>query len=223
MQQAAEAIGASSDTAGAASLLAPMVADASPYSDLTLLIGADLARFFNQKEAAIALYEGALTKNPNIRDANYFLAYLYYETKKADKIIPIADRLMVLDPSNGDNWQMKALAYSLMADAEKDAKKKGELIKTMTDLSSHGESMPVRLTVTRFERREAGAALAGVVENRSKAPKAYSVVVEFLDLAGTVVESMTAEVPAVKPTETGSFDLTATKPGIVAYRYAALK
>lgn len=223
MQQAAEAIGAASDTAAAKELLAPMVADASPYSDLTLLIAADLARFFAQKDAAIAMYEGALAKNANIRDANYFLAFLYYETKKADKIIPLAERLMQIDPSNGDNYQMKALAYQLMADAEKDVKKKAEHIKTMQALSTEGDQMPQRLTVTRFERREEGAALAGTIENRGKTDKAYTLQVEFLDLQGGVVETMTAQVAAVKPGEHGGFELTATKPGIVAYRYAALK
>ncbi len=223
MQSAAEAIGGVSDTAAAAKFLAPLVADASPYNDLTLLIGADLARFFNQKDAAIALYEGALAKNPNIRDASYFLAYLYYETKKADKIIPLTDRLIQIDPANGDNYQMKALAYQLMAEAEKDAKKKAELIATMQSLSEEGERMPQRLSVTRFERRESGAALAGMIENRGKADKAYTVEVEFLDMQGAVVETMTAQVAAVKPGEVGGFELTATKPGIVAYRYAPLK
>jgi hypothetical protein len=223
MQQAAEMIGASSDTAGAAALLAPLVADASPYNDLTLLIGADLARYFAQKDAAIALYEGALAKNANIRDANYFLAYLYFEAKKPERVIALTDRLLQIDPSNGDNLQMKALAYQLMAEAEKDARKKADLIKQMQTLSEQGEGMPQRLTVSRFERREAGAALAGMVENRGKAAKAYTVAVEFLDLAGEVVESMTAQVAEVKPGEMGSFELTATKPGVVAYRYAALK
>lgn len=223
MQQAAEAIGAASDTAGAKELLAPMVADATPYTDLTLLIAADLARFFDQKAAAIAMYEGALAKNPNIRDANYFLAFLYYETKQPDKIIPLAERLMQIDPSNGDNYQLKALAFQLQADVEKDAKKKAEIIKAMQELSNAGEAMPHRLTITRFERREEGAALSGVIENRARADKAYTVNVEFLDMQGAVVETMTAEVPTVKPNETGSFELTATKAGIVAYRYAALK
>jgi hypothetical protein len=223
MQQAAELIGASSDTAGAAALLAPLVADPSPYTDLTLLIGADLARYFAQKDAAIALYEGALAKNANIRDANYFLAYLYFEAKKPERIIALTDKLLQIDPSNGDNLQMKALAYQLMAEAEKDARKKADLIKQMQTLSEQGESMPQRLTVSRFERREAGAALAGTVENRGRAAKAYTVAVEFLDLAGEVVESMTAQVTEVKPGETGSFELTTTKPGVVAYRYAALK
>jgi tetratricopeptide (TPR) repeat protein len=200
-----------------------MVADPTPYTDLTLLIAADLGRFFNQKDAAIAMYEGALAKNPNIRDANYFLAFLYFETKKPDKIIPLADRLMTLDPSNGDNYQLKALAYQLQADAEKDVKKKAEIIKTMQTLSNQGEAMPHRLSITRFERREEGAALSGVIENRAQAAKAYTVNVEFLDMQGAVVETMTAQVASVKPNETGSFDLTATKPGIVAYRYAALK
>ncbi len=222
-QQASELIGATQDTAAAIALLAPMVADAMPYSDLTLLLAADVARFFGRTADAMVMYEGALKKNVNIRDANYFLAYLYYEAKKGEPMLPLTEKLIELDPSNGDNLQMKALAFQRMAELEKDTKKKAGLIKMMQDLSAQGEAMPMRLTITRFERRAEGAALGGNVENRGKVAKAYTVAVEFLDLQGAVIESMTALVASVKPGEVGTFELTATKAGVAAYRYAALK
>ena len=60
-------------------------------------------------------------------------------------------------------------------------------------------------------------------ENSSKVAKAYTLKMDFLDTAGNVVETMTVEVPTVKPGERGNFELTPTKPGIVAYKYEALK
>jgi len=222
---ASEIVSLQQDTAGARALLAPLVADPAPYSDLTLLLAADLARMNNRNSDAMVMYVGALAKNPNIRDANYFLAYMYYEAKQPDKMLPLTDKLIEIDPSNGDNYLMRAYAYQLMASAERDPRKKAEYTKTQDSLAARETVLAGqhKLTISRFERREQGAALGGVIENLGKAPKAFTVKMDFMDAAGTVVETVTVEVPAVKPGERGPFEMTATKPGIVAYKYEALK
>lgn len=220
---ASEIISVAQDTAAAVALLAPMVSTPEPYGDLTLLLGADLARIFNRNDDAMALYASALTKNPNTRDASYFLSFMYYEAKKAAPMMQLTQKLVEIDPSNPDNYLMRAYAIKLTADEEKDAAKKAALMKQMTEFTTIEATMPHKLLVSRFERREEGALLAGSVENRGKAAKAYTVKVDFLDIQGNVVESMTAEVPSVKPGETGTFTMKPTKPGIVAYKYDALK
>ncbi len=222
---ASELIMLNQDSVAARELLTPMVADPSPYSDLTLLLAADLARAMNRSADAMAMYAGALAKNPNIRDANYFLAYMYYEAKQPEKMIPLTDRLMAIDPSNGDNFLMRAYAYQLMVAAERDPKKKAELQKMQDEYAAKENTLAGqhKLLITRFERRKEGAALGGTIENLGKAPKAFTVKMEFLDVAGNVVETMTVEVPAVKPGERGTFEMVPTKPGIAAYRYEALK
>lgn len=220
---ASEIVSIAQDTAAAVALMAPMVADATPYNDLTLLLGADLARIFSRNNDAMKLYEGALAKNPNTRDASYFLSFMYYEAKKAAPMMALTEKLLEIDPSNPDNYLMRAYAIKLTADEEKDATKKAALMKQMNEFTQREATMPHRLLVSRFERRAEGALLAGTVENRGKTPKAYVVNFEFLDKDGAVVETMTANVAEVKPTETGTFQLTATKPGIVAYRYEAIK
>ncbi len=224
-QSASEIVQLSQDTAAARALLEPMVADPSPYSDLTLLLGADLARAGSRDADAMALYAGALAKNPNIRDANYFLAYMYYNAKQPDKMIPLTERLLEIDPSNGDNYQMRAVAYQLMFQAERDPRKKAELQKQFDEWSAKENALAAqhRLTVNRFERRREGAALGGEVENLTKAPKTFTVRMMFLDTAGNVLETMTAEVKDVKPGEKGKFEFTPTTRGIVAYKYEALK
>lgn len=223
LSAASEIISVAQDSVAARELLAPMVNDPSPYNDLTLLLGADVARMFSRNEDAMALYAGALEKNPNTRDASYFLSFMYYEAKKAAPMMALTEKLVAIDPSNPDNYLMRAYAFKLTADEETDATKKAALMKQMNEFTQREATMPHRLVVSRFERRTEGALLAGNIENRGKAEKAYRVTFEFLDISGNVVETMTAEVAAVKPAETGTFSITATKPGIVAYRYEAIK
>lgn len=222
---ASEIIQLNQDSAAARELLAPMVADPAPYGDLTLLLAADVARAFSRTSDAMAMYAAALAKNPNIRDANYFLAYMYYEAKQPDKMLPLTEKLIEIDPSNGDNYLMRAYAYQLMASAEKDAKKKAELVKMQDELAGKEGVLSTqhKLTITRFERRAEGAALSGVVENFTKAAKSFTVKMDFMDAAGNVLETLTAEVAGVKPGDRGTFELTATKAGVVAYKYEALK
>jgi tetratricopeptide (TPR) repeat protein len=222
---ASEIVTLSQDSVAARNLLAPMVADPAPYSDLTLLLAADLARAMSRNQDAMAMYAGALAKNPNIRDANYFLAYMYYEAKQPEKMLPLTERLIAIDPSNGDNYLMRAYAYQLMVQAERDPRKKAELQKLQDEFAAKENTLASqhKLTVTRFERRAAGASLGGTVENLGKAPKAFTVKMDFLDAAGNVVETVTSEIPAVKPGERGTFEMVPTRPGIVAYKYEALK
>jgi tetratricopeptide (TPR) repeat protein len=212
------------DSAAMRALLAPLVASPGKYTDLTLLLAAELARSSGRSTDAIALYEGALAKNANIRDANYFLAFLYYEAKQADKMLPLTDRLITIDPSNGDNYLMKAYAYSLMVAAEKDAKKKGEYQRLQDSLSAEEAKLAAahKVQIARFERRAQGAALGGAVENLAKVARPFTVTVEFMDAQGTVLETMTAEVPETAPGARGEFALEPTKPGIVAFRYRPL-
>jgi hypothetical protein len=212
------------DTAATRAFLAPLVAAPATYTDLTLLLGAEMARSSQRSSDAIALYAGALAKNANIRDANYFLAYLYYEAKQPAKMLPLTDRLITIDPSNGDNYLMKAYAYSLMTAAEKDVKKRAEYQRLQDSLSAEEGKLAAahKMQITRFERKAQGAALGGAVENLAKVARPFTVTVEFMDTQGTVLETMTAQVPETAPGARGEFMLEPTKAGIVAFRYLPL-
>lgn len=220
---ASEIVGLQQDSARGREILSSISADPAPYDDLTLLLAADMARVFQRNDDAMKLYEAALAKNANVRDANYFLAFMYYEKKDAPKMLALTTKVIELDPSNPDNYLLHSEAIKLAAAAETDAAKKRAMTREAEAAAAMEVSMPHRLHVTQFERRAEGALLRGTIENRAKAAKSYDVVVEFLDAAGTVVETMTANVPSVAVGAAGEFTLTATKPGIVAYRYQALK
>ena len=80
---------------------------------------------------------------------------MYYEAKEPEKMIPLTDRLMAIDPSNGDNYLMRAYAYQLMVQAEKDPKKKAELQKLQDEFAGKENTLAGqhKLLITRFERR----------------------------------------------------------------------
>jgi tetratricopeptide (TPR) repeat protein len=206
-------------------ILDPMIEDPLPYPDLTLLIGAETSRMLNRADDAMALYKGALEKNPNIRDANYFLTFMLIEAKRVSETGPLLDKLLEIDPSNPDNLLMKTMAVRQVAEAEKDTKKRAELIKQVEGVMAQESSMQHRLTVTRFERDagDGGARLTGSIENRGRAAKTYTVEVSFLDLDGNVLETLTATTESAAPGATVSFEVKGTEPGVAAWKYAPLK
>lgn len=202
--------------------LGPMLEDPMPYQDLALLIGAETSRMLNRNDDAMTLYRAALEKNPNIRDANYFLSFLLIESGQHAEALPLVEKLLELDPSNPDNLMMKTLAKRPIAEAERDATKRAALIRELDALTRQEAAMTQQLRITRFERRADGAVLMGEIENRSRAAKTYTVNVEFLDLDGNVVESKSVTTASAAPNATVPFELQATVPGIAAYRYAPL-
>jgi tetratricopeptide (TPR) repeat protein len=211
------------DTTLLREVLSPMLEDPTPYQDLALLIGAETSRMLNRTDDAMSLYRAALAKNPNIRDANYFLAFLLIEAKQHQEALPLTDKLLELDPSNPDNLMMKTLAKRPIAEAETDATKRAALIRELEALTRQEAAMAQQLRITRFERRAEGAILTGEIENRSRAAKTYTVNVEFLDLDGNVVESVSVTTASAAPSTSVTFEVNATRPGIAAYRYAPLQ
>jgi tetratricopeptide (TPR) repeat protein len=206
------------------SILDPMIEDPLPYPDLTLLIGAETSRMLNRTDDAMALYKGALEKNPNIRDANYFLTFMLIEAKRVAETGPLLDKLMEIDPSNPDNLLMRTMALRQVAEEEKDTRKRAELIKQVEGVMAQESAMQHRLSVTRFVRSSGGGAeLGGSIENRGRTAKAYTVEIQFMDIDGNVVESLTATTETAAPGATVTFEVKGTEPGVAAWKYAPLK
>jgi tetratricopeptide (TPR) repeat protein len=216
--------------------LDPMLATPAPYADLALLIGAEVSRMGGNMDNAIALYREVLKKNPNARDANYFLAYLLLDSNRSEEAFPMLEKLVEIDPSNGDNFLLKSIAVRNRAtaaqtrrDAERDATRRQALLREVRVLTAEADSLGAqesglqqKLQVIGFERRPDGAKLNGTIENRGRAAKAYTVEMSFLNLAGEVLETQTVTTASIAPGATGGFEITATKPGIVAWRYKPL-
>lgn len=217
--------------------LKPMLENPAPYADLALLIGAEVSRMGGNVPNAIALYQETLKKNPNARDANYFLAYLLIDGNRGEEALPMLDRLIEIDPSNGDNYLLKSIvirnraaAAQTRRDATRDATQRQTLLREVRALTAQADSlgakesgMPHKLQVIGFERRADGAKLNGTIENRTQAAKTYTIEMSFLSATGEVLETLTVTSESIAAGATGGFEVLATKPGIVAWRYKALQ
>jgi hypothetical protein len=63
--------------------------------------------------------------------------------------------------------------------------------------------------------------LAGSIDNRSDEEKSYTLKFEFMDAAGTVLDTRELSVEGVKGKGSKSFRVELTdKPGVAAFRYA---
>ncbi len=203
-------------------VLTPLLSTPDSFPDISLLLGGETARMKSRTEDAMALYRAALAKNPNIRDANYFLSYLLLEANKPAEALPLTQKLIELDPSNPDNYMMASIAARQTAQAESNAQQKAALTRQADQLGTQESRMPQRVQVLAFERRAEGAKIDGSIENRGRAAKAFTLEISFLDAQGAVVETVTATTAEIAPNGVGEFSATATKPGIVAWKYAPI-
>lgn len=217
--------------------LEPMLTNPTPYPDLALLIGAEVSRMGGNLENAIKLYGETIKKNPNARDANYFLAYLLIDGNRGEEASPLLETLLRIDPSNGDNYLLKSIvvrnraaAVTARREAERDATRRQALLREIRAITAEADSLGAReagmqhkVQVIGFERRAEGAKLNGIIENRGRAARTYTVEMSFLNAAGEVLETLTATTESIAPGATGGFELIATKPGTVAWSYKALQ
>lgn len=233
----ARALASSGDTTAAVGLFSKMLSEPETYTPLQLFEASVAAVRAERTEDAIRLMELGLERNPYYRDAIFNLATLYHRQKEFDKMMPLAERLLEVDPNNPDNFRIYAGALqgpaeSLKVEAEKLQKERGKKAQfdaTMKQLNAQNDSVikyvqlsqetPVRVTVQQMQSAGATTRISGTIENRSDAPKSFDLKFEFLDTEGNVVasESTTVQTDA-KGSQ--SFTVEAGGEGIVAWRYA---
>ncbi len=217
--------------------LQPILTNPAAYADLALLIGAEVSRVSGNMANAMTLYGETIKKNPNARDANYFLAYLLLDSNRSEEAMPLLETLLRIDPSNGDNYLLKSIAVrnrataaSARREAERDATRRQAMLREIRVITAEADSlgaqeasMAQKLQVIGFERRAEGAKLNGTIENRGRAARTYTVEMSFLNLAGEVLETLTVTTESIAPGATGGFEIIATKPGTVAWSYKPLR
>lgn len=182
--------------------------------------GADMSAaiaLYNEKKyaEAAAAFEKVLATEPNNRDALYGLSNAYVGLK-SPKLADAASRLTAIEPMNDD-------AVRMLANGQRLAKK--ETLANKTAIMLIG--MPTTIKVTQFAPTAAGATVTGSATGREAenaqgkpvAPKAYTLVFEFLDPKGTVVANQEVQVPALKPGESQPVEAKAEGSGIAAWRY----
>lgn len=232
--QLARLLNVAGDKAGVSAVYAEMLQNPAKYDDLALTNAGVIASQANAHEDAAKLFEAALANNPYQRDALNNLAATNLQLKRWDAMIPVARRLVAVDPGNPDNHLFIALAYQGMMNAAKAPATKKAYADSLVKYNSASQNLPVKVTFSEFTRGESRAVLGMNVEGvkpqaaagararpaaASGAPKTYAFTVEFLDKSGAVVDTQQVSVGPVAPGQSKTARVESAKPGVVAFRY----
>lgn len=168
------------------------------------LLGAGVRRAGTR---ALAL---GLEKNPYRRDALYYLATGYYTLDDSANLLPVAQRLVVLDPLNRNSLRLLAAGWDF----------RGRRDSTLRYLAVADSILTVDVGVSSFAPDSTGFALTALATNAKSAPsKPFRLVFEFLDARGQVAASQTTDIPAIPPHSSHQIDLHVSGKTIVGWRY----
>lgn len=218
----AAALKASGDTASLATMWTDMAANPSHYSDAQLLDAGTQAFTANNIPMAVKLMAAGNEANPYLRGGLFNLANAYWKANAFDKMLPVTQRLLEVDPDNPDNYQLVAIAYQGLGKGTTDAKAKKAYSDSVTKYVMASEKLPVKVDFSQFTRDADTFTLAGTVENIGTAAKTVKLDVEFLDIGGKPVVSQSTTL-TLQPKQKAPFSLKADGKTIKAFRYAAVK
>jgi tetratricopeptide (TPR) repeat protein len=219
----AQALAMSGDTAAVAGIYAKMIAQPDQYSSFELL-DTGVGALNNERNAeALQLIEASVKRNPYYRDGLFALSYAYDAAGDYPKMVDAVKRLLAVDPSNPDNYNLLSKAYQGMLSSLTDNKAKKPYTDSLVRATAAAQKLPVRVSFGDFQRPSATQrVLNGTVENLGAAPADYVLKFEFLDAGGNVVATKEETVAAVDPKGSKPFAVQADGQGIVAFRYAPL-
>jgi hypothetical protein len=244
----AQMVTASGDKGAIRTVYAEQLANPTRFDDLALTNAGVIAAQANAHDDAAKLFDAALAQNANQRDALNNLAATYLQLKRFNDVIPVARRLMTVDPANPDNPLFLAFAYQGLMTGTSAAAQKRAYSDSLIKYNGLSQSMPVKVTFNEFTRggtrsvlgmtvegvRPAGgAARAAAGANRGAggatraagaagaagAARTYNFTVEFLDKGGNVVDTQQVSVGPVAPGQSKTARVESARPGVVAFRY----
>ena len=157
------------DTASAIKTWEPMIANPSAYEYADLLNSAVNAARSNKSVEAGKLFEATLVQNPYSRDALFNVAVTYLTMEQNDKVGPIVERLVAVDPGNPENYNLAARAYLAMGKAAQTAKK-AALSTAYNDTTvawfNRGNILPIEVSFTEFSPSDKAVTLGGSILDR---------------------------------------------------------
>ena len=159
---------------------------------------------------AAQAFEAGLAHNGQSRDGLFNLANAYLALRQPDKMLPVAQRLVAIDPMNRNSVRLVAQAWAL---------------KSRSDSALHyvtlsDSLLPVDVTVASFAPGEQNASLGGLIADYHNSPSTpLTLTFEFLDASAKVVATQTVDVPAIPAEGNHAFQTQAIGVGIIAWRY----
>ena len=157
------------DTAAAAQVWAPLLTNPADYEYNDLLNSAVNAARANRPADAGKLFEATLAQNPYNRDALFNVAVTYLTLEQNDKIGPIVERLVAVDPGNPENYNLAARAYLALGKNAQTAKKaalSGAYNDSTVSWYNRGNNLPIEVTFTEFSPNEKNVTIGGSVLDR---------------------------------------------------------
>lgn len=157
------------DTAAAAKVWEPLLASPADYEYNDLLNSAVNAARANRSADAAKLFQGTLSQNPYNRDALYNLAVTELTLEQYDKVGPIVQRLIEVDPGNPENYNLAARAYLGLGKAAQAAKKAAVAAAyndTTVTWYNRGNKLPLEVTFTEFSPNDKSVTIGGTVLDR---------------------------------------------------------
>ena len=236
----AQMITLTGDKSALGAVYADQLANPTKYDDLALTNAGVIASQANNPADAAKLFSAALAQNPLQRDALNNLTSSYYGLKQYQAMIPVAQRLMAVDPANPDNPLFLAYAYKGLYDATKSPALRKAYSDSLVKYNRLSTEMPVKVSFTEFTRGDtravlgmnvealkvgaaasarAGARTAARPAAAAGAPKTYAFTFEFLDKSGAVVDTQQVSVGPVAPGQSKAARVESAKGGVVAFRY----
>jgi tetratricopeptide (TPR) repeat protein len=146
---------ASGDTAALRAMYQPVMANPGPasYSDL-MNAGVCMARAEMERDATV-LFRAALEKNAYHRDALSNMAIMLVNAEAFDAALPVAQRLVSVEPNSSDNLQLLVMSYAGIAKRARDqrtaASGKAPAAKAGAKATGAKAGAPARLTAAQVD------------------------------------------------------------------------
>lgn len=192
----------------------------------------------------LRLFEAALKKNPNSRDALYNSAVALNNLERFDEIRPYFTKLRELDPNNPSVYVLArniqtARKLAIQTRANKGVRPRAgqsimltpaqqAQIKVFNDSLVHYttliQNMNPTVDVRSFQQTAAGAKLGAVVQVPPDKPAAsFNIVIDFLDAAGATVATETVTTKEIAQGGFESISAEGKGANIAAFRYKVAK
>lgn len=111
---------ASGDTAALRATYQPVMTNPAPVAYVDLMnAGVCMARAEMERDATV-LFRAALEKNAYHRDALSNLAIMLVNSEQFDAALPVANRLVSVEPNSSDNLQLLVMSYAGIAKRARD-------------------------------------------------------------------------------------------------------
>lgn len=193
------------------------------YSYQDLLLSAVTAARAEQHADAAKLFELTLEQNPYNRDALFNLAIMYNNMNEFRKMLPVIARLVQVDPSNAENWQLFSFAYNGISRAATGAAAKRAANDSTVKYYEMSQNIGAHVVFTEWTNTPERTSVGGTVENRGKAARTVTLDFEFLDKGGNVLATESVTTGTIEPDGTGRFSVSTATPGVIAFRYKPIK